>query len=746
MAERNFFQRLLGVEDDADRRASANMGASLIQNAGIISAASLANLQPTAEARQGIMQGGMETSRDMANTLRQRFYQKEFDLLSETGLKPLHQKLAEAAAATQGKLSIATRPVMTTMSPEEGQMLAETLQGQTPGIEHIDQGKTAEGKAKATKPIPTMAPPAPNPAMNPGRLGATVVQDQLAIMDPATGQPVAVTSNRGLQIQQEAVNDFWQVNQEVNMQMMDLLSRHAGNPFVDHAMQGLLKNTANMAGSAVTGKTDPMEMQKWMDERQAKEAEMAQRWSETGLNQLKTEAGRGGLYGQSRDAMTLQGAYPEQFSDPAMQDVLSGQRQPTSLEEAKLAGQQGVIRGLEKEQLAAREKAGMVIIPSQIATNPRVWPKHLLNSYPPFRADMERHFGIAKQQTMATFAKMSPADRMTQLRLAGASPEVANMGSIDWTHEEAAPYIATIARQSSHYKEAMANSYADTIPLIKAYQPELVPVMQDSVRQYLPRVNAEYRKRHGVDMSSRQQERFLLDWERNLSAAWADAPVTSDPMPDVAARLAEHDAQGRYLAGQDFAERAANLERNLDAIDPDTALRALGMESTSGQPYTPNLAAQPSDSPGAGTYKPTLAPESTPDDHPYKAGEPLEMTWAKPEAQTATEKGGEVPISLENLDSIRKYTPKMSDDQLTQSQQYLEQYRNANVSVLPTDQLDKISSIISALQVEQNERAVGLVARQVGTGIANFARGGTPEEVAARKAEIARRRLSLGIE
>jgi len=742
MAEdtRNFFQRALGIKDDADRRAASNIGASLIQQGQIIAAAGLANIQPTAEARQGIMQGGLQTGQDMATALRNRFYQKEFDLLSETGLKPLHAKLKEAATGVQSRLSMATQPVMTTMSPEEGQMLAETLQGQTPGIEQIDQGKTAEGGVKPPKTIPTMAPPAPNPAMNPGRLGATVVQDQLAIMDPATGQPVAITSSRGLQIQQEAVNDFWQVNQDVNMQMMDLLARHAGNPFVDNAMQNLLKNTANMAGSAVTGKTDPMEMQKWMDTRKAQEAEMAQRWSETGINQLKTDLGRGGAYAGARDAMTLQEQYPDQFSDPAMQDVLSGKRAASEQEEAKLGAQSSLLRQLEKDQLEAREKAGMIVIPKQIVSNPRVWPKHLMNSYPPFRADMERHFGNAKSATMAEFARMSPETRREQLLMAGASQEVANMGSIDWTHEEAAPYIATIARQGSHFKEAMANSYADTIPLIKSYQPELIPVMQDSVRQYLPRVNAEYRKRTGQDMSDRQQERFLLDWERNLAAAWADHPVTSDPMPDVAARLSEHDQMSRYEAGQEFAERARTLDENLSLLDPDEVGRKLGLdiEPARGMTYTPNLAAE----------APTVSdePESRPDDHEYKAGQPLEMTWAKPEPKTELEKGAQTDLGLDNLEDLRSMAPEMTDDQLTQSQAYLAQYRDANVSVLPVDQLDKISAIISAIQVEQNERTVGRVASRVGTGLTNWARGGSPEEVAARKAEIARRRLSLGLQ
>src|SRR5688572_18453142 len=117
MANGNFFQRLLGVGGDdtppdaADRRASANIGASLIQQGQLYAAAGMANLQTTPAAQQGVMQGGMQIGADMANALRMRFYQKEFEMVSETGMKPLLRKLEEGAADVQNRTAIATRPI-----------------------------------------------------------------------------------------------------------------------------------------------------------------------------------------------------------------------------------------------------------------------------------------------------------------------------------------------------------------------------------------------------------------------------------------------------------------------------------------------------------------------------------------------------------------------------------------------------------------------------------------------------------
>jgi hypothetical protein len=223
---------------------------------------------------------------ESAENLRNRFYQKEWEQVHNTRVQPLIQRLQAAKMLFEQQSSIAMRPVQSVIGLEEGE--AAAMAGARASA------PTPEGTPNAGPEVP------PNPALTAGQVGAMKMSEQLSIINPMTGQPIAYDSQEGYAVYQKMVDDFWGEYQAVNVEMMDIIGEYQGNPFADYAASTIIENTMKQAGQGVTGKTDPIQQQQHM-------MDMEKQRAETEAQQMAAAAAR-------EQAMSLRGTREAEIS------------------------------------------------------------------------------------------------------------------------------------------------------------------------------------------------------------------------------------------------------------------------------------------------------------------------------------------------------------------------------------------------------------------------------------------------
>lgn len=616
MALLDFLNRPLGVSSGPDPQAQQNamMGASMFEQGMNEASAMLVNLQPTSEARQLIAQSALKTNAEMAQSMRTKYFQKEMEQIRQLQLNPLVDELQKAQDLVKQRTAVAIRPVLRTVGPEEGNVIAANDAAQTasatgapPGPPGAAGSTAPSPDGKPGQPLPTTPVP-PNPALTQGQVGGVMSQDELSIMDPDTGEPVALMSDRGFKVYQEAINDYYAVNSKVQMGMMDILAQYPTNPFAQQTMGALMKNATQLAGQAVTGKTDPMEMQKWMDDRRKLDAEIEASKAESGINRFNLMKGEGQLYGGAYGMRARTANDPNLGTalTPELRERLAQGGELSPEDEARAAGAYNTVLGEDKmaldraeasQKLEARRAAqGLLFVPQALMDKPENWMQWWERTDPTFQASMKRSFAIAKQQAITDLSTLSQTEEgqkvlTEKLRAAGAPSAAIELakqpgGLGDPTLAE---YVERIAAASGFYKGARANATADTITLAEAAQPEIAPMVDRVVANYIENsLKPAFKKEHGYDMPPSAVASAYADRHRMFAAAVSDAPVTVDPQPVEGRRITALD----NLAEADRAARQRDQEaadrQHLDVLN--SALNRLSEHDYQGI-TTPNAAA-----------------------------------------------------------------------------------------------------------------------------------------------------------
>ncbi|MDE0874667.1 MAG: hypothetical protein OSA88_12445, partial [Acidimicrobiales bacterium] len=103
----------------------------------------------------------------------------------------------------------------------------------------------------------------------------TDTSEKIAIRDPISGQPVPLSSARGIAIWQDAASEFGVQFAKTNQSLMEVMSKYTGNPFASRYGEALIDNLSKQAGVQASGRMDPKEQQEWWEERQKFEADEA---------------------------------------------------------------------------------------------------------------------------------------------------------------------------------------------------------------------------------------------------------------------------------------------------------------------------------------------------------------------------------------------------------------------------------------------------------------------------------------
>lgn len=371
------------MADIYDQRARAEVSSGLVYQGQLQIASALANLYDNPQASAAVVRGAEGAAERMAMAIRNRYYQKEFEMVRKTRIAPIMQGFNDDLELFRQRQAIAVRPVMRTISAVQGQEVAETLQGGEPTIVEVPTGKTnAEGKPVG-QPVPQAAPPAPNPALQPGRLGAVETYDALSIIDPLTGLPVDIdNSARFAEIKNLNANDYWNSYQKRSLELMDVLGEYAGNPFADEAGRRFYEHIANMAGFAATAELNPDKQIEVMNARAKAKAETEKLRAEAEQQQLLTGMRRGALEGQAPLVRSDIAAEPELLSSlgPRQQQIVQGQGAPPNVEEMAGLGTfaSGTLERRKLEDARLTERRRSMAIPPELEGIPQNWEGHLV--------------------------------------------------------------------------------------------------------------------------------------------------------------------------------------------------------------------------------------------------------------------------------------------------------------------------------------------------------------------------------
>jgi len=211
-----------------------------------------------------------------AENIRQRFYKKEFEQIMETQVKPLTDSLESAKDAYRVATQVTTMPIERHRSQQERIATSSELNpnidgAQGPAGAPIPGAPTGGGEGAS--PPPVLGPDSEIAASNQILAEPTDIEEKIAIRDPISGQPVELSSARGIAIMQEAAGDFGSEFSKTNQSLMEVMSKYSGNPFASRYGEALVDNLAKQAGMMSSGQADPKAQQEWWEQRQKFERE-----------------------------------------------------------------------------------------------------------------------------------------------------------------------------------------------------------------------------------------------------------------------------------------------------------------------------------------------------------------------------------------------------------------------------------------------------------------------------------------
>jgi hypothetical protein len=205
-----------------------------------------------------------------AENIRNRFYKKEMESVKEAKLNPLFEQLQGLVEEHAIASAIKVLPVTTILSGLDPQDIqaANTAREMSATPTQPQVITSGAGENAKSEVVPGQPDIPPNPITQGGNLGATSIEQKLAIMDPLTGQAVDVQTVEGQAILNRANQTFWDGYSKINLQVMDEIAKLSGNPFAESAMRNLAQETMNQAGFGVTGEKSPEDQVRYKQEQE----------------------------------------------------------------------------------------------------------------------------------------------------------------------------------------------------------------------------------------------------------------------------------------------------------------------------------------------------------------------------------------------------------------------------------------------------------------------------------------------
>jgi len=605
-----FWDKMTGNSGDiAEDRATNKQASALMQQSYIQSAAGLAALWEKAKAPQAagaVIEGGKITGETMAKSMQERYFKKEFELVRKTKVAPILQSMQDDVEKLRQGLAIATRPIQRTVNAVDGQMLAETVAGGEPTMVEQPTGKKDKDGKPLTQLVPQAAPPAPNPALGQGQIGAVETYDALSIVDPSTGLPVDLSDPRAIKIHGQFTDAYWDSYGQKTMQLLDLFGEYAGNPFADQAAKTILEHTTQLAGQAATAETNPQRQAEVMLRRQKMQADIDQSRAATEESQLGILGARGGMAAGARfgRAGVTEPGYEDvaRGMDPAL---LSGDRQPSPQEQAELSGLYGMKGGIWDTRqaqaraalagIAARQKAGLMPIPISELGKPDTWPQILRDTDPGYKGLIKQRATELANGVQTKLEALSPDERAAAVRAVGADINVQEMAAQGmWRNPQVQAALEQIALsgegrvQAENY--AIQNRFAEIartqdgvrqildqvvdqyIAEARSAGHEISPAAERMIRADGPRVAAEYVLRRPIapDRSPVAQAEYNQAYNaaRNENALEAAAIQTQNQASEQ--EQFDADADRLYYLSPDPAKPHAQLGSDVESAAPDT--------------------------------------------------------------------------------------------------------------------------------------------------------------------------------
>jgi len=485
-----------------------------------------------------------------AENIRNRYFKKEFEQVLGARVNPLLAEQQNALNSYKEAMQTTVMPVKRVVNPEESQMLEEALQTPPPPVPKIP-GKEQVSVQEKMRPVSET-----NVAMQPGMIGAVEMKEELAIRDPASGEPVPISSPRGINIWQEAKNDYWAVNSRVNQELMTIMSEYQGNPYADSYARALMDNVIKQSNIATTGIADPMEAQATWDKRMEWEANQEIKQQEISTNALNFEKREADLAVDVNDASRLLS------TDPAFKDLvgdkiankLMNNKPLTRRESLEASSAVRTHRSLQEKMILQRAKQRVFTIPMTNVNNPQNWEADIQNDpvFDTYKNQAFNEVAAAALPKLRAEAEQDPEGFANRMRMKGI-PEVDIQTFV--VGGGATPAL-TDALKADLTKEqtqlAYDTAYLRRLPELERQQPELTPVIDSVVESAISALKEKYPEMTPEQEDVYRQDRYrtFFDWSTGRPSPEFHDPITLQNVAGAmeAATRAKIQAETRAIA------------------------------------------------------------------------------------------------------------------------------------------------------------------------------------------------------
>lgn len=325
------------------------------------------------EVQAAMMRSASTRGAEAAKNIRNRYFKKEWEQISQVEIQPHLDKLKAAEEARKLNLQATTMPVKSVVTPEQ---FREKLQADAaagpPKLQTMPVQNKDGSKGQEMVPVPNEAPP--NPALD-KVIGALETEETLAFTDPVSGEPIPVSSDRGVAIMKNANSDFWATYGQTMKDLMNIGAKYTGNPYVSNFMDNMVSQVGKTAGLSATGQADPQKAQEWVENRKDWEAQ----------NELKKqEVATGNSQAKNRDAqleVMVNDAQRLAETDPAFKDVIgktivnkfANGTPLTDNEKWQALNASKLHRSLQEKKIIQKAREGVFTIPSTMVKTPKAW-------------------------------------------------------------------------------------------------------------------------------------------------------------------------------------------------------------------------------------------------------------------------------------------------------------------------------------------------------------------------------------
>jgi hypothetical protein len=507
-----------------------------------------------------------------AQNIRNRYFKKEWEQIQEIEVQQHLDRLSAAEDTRRNTLLTTTMPVKRMVSPEEqsSRGLGIAAEQHAAGHGQVQSIPGAPGRdGKPTQSTIDQPPPPPPNTMGDQEIGAVEAEDMLALMDPVSGTPIAVSSDRGISLIKNANSAYWGTYGEVMQNMMSIGVKYAGNPYADKFMSEVLGQVEKQASMSATGQTDPQAAQEWMEGRQQWEAEQSIRNQNVDRGRLALETNEADLQVAVRDADRLAGtdaAFRDLVGDKIVGKFESGE-QLTRSESLEASSAVAKHRSLQEKAILQRVNQRVFTISTANLPNPSNWLPEMSTGDPTFKLYYNQAFQEAVANKLPEFRDMDPEFAGEKLLALGANPTEVQLfmagGGAGPTVIEA---IQTELSQTGEVQKAYDQAFLRRLPQLEKQQPELAGLIDQSIEQTIQEMrNLGYNPNEELLRTDRYRTFFESTYQRR-------APDYHDP--DTFYRLAR--TKDRQVAEADDRRREAEA-RETALLEKQAALHSLGV-------------------------------------------------------------------------------------------------------------------------------------------------------------------------